>query len=129
MLDTISDRLKTIFSIDLRSLALFRVGLAILIIADLISRARDLSAFYTDAGVLSRAESIANSHFLQVSLYWISGNQWIVGGLFVLAGLVALLLGLGYRTRLMAILSWMLLLSLETETPSSLREATTFCWC
>lgn len=117
MLDTILDRLKTIFSIDLRSLALFRVGLAVLIIADLISRARDLSAFYTDGGVLSRAESIANSHFLQVSLYWISGNQWIVGGLFVLAGLVALLLGLGYRTRLMAILSWMLLLSLQNRNP------------
>ena len=83
MLDTLLDRLKTIFSIDLRSLALFRVGLALLIIADLISRARDLSAFYTDGGVLSRAESIANSHFLQVSLYWISGNQWFVGGLFV----------------------------------------------
>ena len=117
MLETILDRLKTIFSIDLRSLALFRIGLAVLIIADLISRARDLSAFYTDGGVLSRAESIANSHFLQVSLYWISGNQWIVGGLFVLAGLVALLLGLGYRTRLMAILSWMLLLSLQNRNP------------
>ena len=117
MLNTILDRLKTIFSIDLRSLALFRVGLAVMIIADLISRARDLSAFYTDTGVLSRTESIANSHFLQVSLYWISGNQWIIGGLFAFAGLVALLLGLGYRTRLMAILSWILLLSLQNRNP------------
>lgn len=117
MFPTITNKIKPIFSIDLRSLALFRVGLAGMIIADLISRARDLSAFYTDSGVLTRAESVANSHFLRTSLYWISGNEWFVGLLFIFAGLVAFLLAVGYRTRLMAVLSWILLLSIQNRNP------------
>ena len=39
MSSTLSHKLKNIFGIDLRSLALFRVGLAAMIIADQIGRA------------------------------------------------------------------------------------------
>ena len=44
--------LREIFGIDLRTMALFRVGLGALLLADLALRARDLTAHYTDAGIL-----------------------------------------------------------------------------
>ena len=42
-----------IASLDKRSLALFRVGMALTTIWDLGNRARDLKAHYTDAGVFT----------------------------------------------------------------------------
>ena len=49
------DRLGQVFAADLRSLALLRVALGLIVICDVALRARDLSAFYSDSGVLSRA--------------------------------------------------------------------------
>ena len=43
-----------LFGADLRSLAVFRVVLAALVLTDLASRATDLYAHYTDRGVLPR---------------------------------------------------------------------------
>src|SRR5438270_677959 len=51
----LSRLLQRLFSIDLRSLALFRVGLAILFFGDLFERVSNLSAQYTDIGVLPRS--------------------------------------------------------------------------
>ena len=47
-------RFEEMLGFDLRSLALFRMGLAVIILADLIIRTGDLQAHYTDAGVLPR---------------------------------------------------------------------------
>jgi len=44
------NRLKTVFSIDLRSLALMRILMALLILADLLLRLPTMQLFYTDAG-------------------------------------------------------------------------------
>src|SRR5438046_2966622 len=43
------------FSTDLRSLAAFRMVVAVLVLADLADRATDLYAHYTDAGILPRS--------------------------------------------------------------------------
>ena len=47
-------KLTKIFGLDLRSLAVFRIGLALVVMADLLSRFRGVSAHYTDQGVLPR---------------------------------------------------------------------------
>ncbi len=47
-------KLTNIFGLDLRSLAVFRIGLALVVMADLFSRFRGVSAHYTDQGVLPR---------------------------------------------------------------------------
>jgi len=107
--------LKTIFGIDLRTLALFRISLATMIIVDLLFRARDLSAFYTDEGVLTRMQSMSSANPYRWSLHWMSGAEWAQGFLFVLAGFIAFLLLVGYRARLMAIVSWLLLISLQNR--------------
>lgn len=107
--------LKTLFGIDLRTLALFRMSLATMIIVDLIFRARDLGAFFTDSGVLTRAASMANANAWRVSLHWMNGAEWFQALLFIIAGLIACCLLLGYRTRLVSFLSWFMLLSLQNR--------------
>jgi hypothetical protein len=48
------EKLVEVFGADLRSLALFRIVLALLVLVDLTNRATDFYAHYTDAGVLPR---------------------------------------------------------------------------
>jgi hypothetical protein len=45
---------EELFGVDLRSLALFRMALALIALADLSMRAGSLIPFYTDRGVLPR---------------------------------------------------------------------------
>src|ERR1700678_2894139 len=44
--------LRNVFGLDLRSLALFRINIALVFLWDLQERARDLRAHYTEDGVL-----------------------------------------------------------------------------
>jgi hypothetical protein len=48
-------KLSETFGADLRSLAAFRIGVALLILYDLSQRSRDLVAHYTDLGLIPRA--------------------------------------------------------------------------
>jgi hypothetical protein len=107
-----------IFGIDLRTLALYRVCLALIIITDLVARARDLTAHYSDAGVLPRAALLGDIGQWAPSLHLISGSPKIQALLFVFAGVVALALLVGYRTRAATLLSWLLLLSLQARNPA-----------
>jgi predicted DCC family thiol-disulfide oxidoreductase YuxK len=104
-----------LFGIDLRTLALFRICLGALILADLINRASDLTAFYTDQGTLTRAAAIAFNHPVRISFHLMSGSPLVIGLLFVVAGILAVLLMLGYRTRLVTVLSWLFLISLNNR--------------
>lgn len=103
--------LQTIFGIDLRTLALFRIGLGLCILADLASRARDLTAHYSDQGVLPRADLIVLGHKAS-SLHMISGSPWAQALLFFAAGCAAVALIVGVWTRLATFASWIMLGSL-----------------
>jgi hypothetical protein len=48
-------KVREVFGADLRSLAAFRIVLALLVLADLASRATDLYAHYADKGILLRS--------------------------------------------------------------------------
>jgi len=111
------ERFKTVFGIDLRTLALFRVALALVLLADLINRATNLSAHYTDDGILRRPDAIAYLSEWRLSIHLWSGTATFEAVLFVLAGLFALALLIGYRTRLATAVSWFLLLSLQNRNP------------
>ncbi len=104
--------LKTVFSIDLRSMALMRIMLALLIILDLALRVPYISLYYTDAGVLPRSRWVEISNLWYLSLHGASGTLWWQILLFTLAFIFAIGLLIGYRTRLMNIASWILLASL-----------------
>ena len=103
-------------SVDPRALAAFRIGLGTLLIADLLRRSRSLTAFYTDAGVLPRRALFAD-YAPVYSVHALVGDAWAVAALFAVAGAFALALVVGYRTRLVTLVSWLLLLSLQTRNP------------
>ena len=109
--------IKTVFGIDLRTLALFRVCLGLWLLADLINRAGHLVAHYTGFGVFPRAAAIVYLSDWRLSIHLINGSAWFQGILFIVAGLLALFLVLGYRTRIVTVLSWFLLLSLQNRNP------------
>ena len=110
--------IRNVFGIDERSLALLRIGLATTLLIDLAIRAGSLSAHYTDQGVLPR-----HVHFELLpdpwswSLHMLSGTVFYQGLLMLMAAAAAVAMGVGYRTRLMAIVSWVLLVSLHARNP------------
>ena len=111
-----------VFGIDVRSLAAFRIGLAILLLLDLRNRALFLTAHYTDVGVLPRAAKLSfydktgvGGTWQYWSFHMTSGVWWGQAILFILAGVFAGCMLVGYRTRLATILSWILLLSLHNR--------------
>jgi hypothetical protein len=57
---------REIFGVDLRSLAVLRVGLAVALLYDTLDRSRDLVALYTDAGAfpVETALVVAGSRLL-----------------------------------------------------------------
>lgn len=114
--ETISGRVQVIFGIDLRTLALFRIMLALGILLDLALRARDLTAHYSDAGILPRAALITEFNAWYPSIHMMSGSARVQGILFLLAGVVALALLIGYKTRAATLVSWALLVSLQARS-------------
>ena len=105
---------ERVFGVDVRSLAVFRMGLSLVVLGDLADRARHLTLLYTDFGVLPRAAALAFfSADTHLSLHMMSGLFWAQAALFILAACAALALLVGYRSRLATALSWALLVSLQ----------------
>lgn len=122
MLSKLWAKLIRPFCLDLRSLALFRVCMAGLIIIDLFNRGLWLKSHYTDAGVLPRSALLETLwEPTWVSVHMLSGSALVQAVLFGLAGLVAGLLLIGWRTRLMTVLSWFLMISLHARNPALLQ--------
>ena len=107
-------KLREVFGLDLRSLALFRMGLALLLLGDLLIRATALEAHYTDFGVLPRA---ALTNPWPLSPYLWADSPAAVGLLFVLTGLAAGALLVGWRTPFVSFACWFLLFSLQARNP------------
>lgn len=111
-------KLKEMFGVDYRSLAVFRVGLALCLLGDLIERGGDLSAHYTDMGVINRAivaDKYTNTYSL--NFHAISGTFTYQLCIFIFHGIVSLSLLAGYRTRLSSFVCWSLVVSLQSHNP------------
>lgn len=107
-----------ISSVDLRSLALLRIYIGLLLIADLLNRSTDLIAHYTDFGVLPRPDYMdGHMNPWYISLHVISGRWEIEALLFAIAIFFAFLLIVGYKTRLVTFISWFLLISVQLRNP------------
>lgn len=114
-------KFNQIFALDLRSLAVFRIGLTVMVIADLMSRlsAGGLVTHYTDAGVLPRKVLIEELlHPWYWSVHLISGAPSFQALLFIIAFAFALALLFGYHTRLAIIATWLLNISLQNRNPA-----------
>lgn len=109
---------RTIFSLDLRALAAFRVGLGILLMLDVVMRWPDMRAFVTDAGLLPTGPYVQEfANRLHVSLHLANGFEGWAMLLAVLTFLAGAAIFFGYRTRLAVIAGWILLLSVQNRNP------------
>ncbi len=119
-------RLAVLGSVDLRSLAILRIALGLILLWDLIDRSRWLTAHYTDSGILPRSILIETEGVRgYLSLHCLSGSVLWQAALFGAAGYFALTLLLGIRTRLATAASWLLLLSLHHRNPVILQAGDT----
>ena len=107
-----------VFGADLRSLAALRIGCGLLILSDLLQRSTDLVVHYTDYGIAPRTLVMEHSSSRwYVSLHYMSGVWEVQALLFVVAGVAAMALLVGYRTQLASVLSWALFVSLCVRNP------------
>ena len=106
------------FVLDLRALALLRMGTAAVLLLDLAIRSTDLEAHYANLGVLPVAALVERVWTpYQFSLHASSGLWQAQAALFALAAAAAGALLLGYHTRLATLVSWILLVSLQNRNP------------
>jgi len=104
--------------VDARSLAAFRVGVAAVVLLDVLLRSRSLTAFYTDAGVLPREALFALEPVVgPYSLHALSGAAWFQGLLFALTAVSAVALLVGYRSTLATLVTGLLVVSLHVRNP------------
>lgn len=105
-----------LFAVDLRALALFRIAIAALILYDLFDRSRDLTALYSNEGVLpTTSPLVAFETTWRPSLHLFSGSPSFQAILFSIAALAAISLLIGYKARWSCALSWILLSSLQNR--------------
>lgn len=104
--------------VDERALAAYRVALAVVVLLDLALAAVDATAFYTDAGVLPRSLLYAEFPVRgALSLHSLSGALWWQYALFALLALAAVSMAGGYRSRLSAAVTLLLVLSMGFRNP------------
>jgi hypothetical protein len=112
-------RLADVVALDLRSLALLRIGVGATLLIDLAQRLPDLRAHYTDFGILPRAQL---GYYTARTVYTLHGlaspSVEAVALLFALAALFAVALLLGWHTWLATLGSWLLLTSLQYRDPA-----------
>ena len=105
--------IKKNFSLDLRSLALFRILVSSLLITDfLFTRLPYFTLFYTDKGVLPLAD-MPNSDIS--SLNFVSSYSGYQMALFILAVLCFFILLVGYKTKWATFGAWILYISFNSR--------------
>lgn len=114
--------LKHWFSIHPVNLAVFRVCLGLVIIWDLLIRWGDRNIFYTSEGLyplqlaIDRLSQLpANFQDFTWSIYFFNDASWWTAVLMIITIICAGCLSLGWKTRLMTILCWILLVSLDNR--------------
>ncbi len=110
--------IQRLASIDVRSLAAFRIGLGLVLIWDLATSLWNAEAFFGESGVLplSVLEPYRESPWM-FSLHDFGGSWGLPVALIVLQLAAAVCFLIGYRTQLFAIVSWALLCSLQARNP------------
>lgn len=120
--------LLPMFGIDTRSLALFRIAVACIILVDLWVRCGDIAMFYTNDGVMPT--ELLTNFYKNRKVFWYNPHYWFGAYLwqallFAVAAVLAVMLLFGYRTRWVAFASWFFLLSLHNRNPMVLQSGDT----
>ena len=108
------DYLGRVFGLDARSLAVFRVALGLLLLADIAWRLPRFDAWLSESGAwpIAAAQGEVTHSW---SLYFWNGSSAWAGGLVAFAALAAVALIAGWQTRWATIVSWVLVVSLQAR--------------
>jgi len=105
------------FTLDARSLAVYRIGLGLLLLVDSLLRTRDFSLMFAPRGIFplaAIAEYYGDPTNWSVA-FWHDSAWW--GGLVLATqGLAGIALAAGYRTRLATVIGWIALVSVVRRT-------------
>jgi len=115
----------SILGADLRSLAIFRISLALIILSDLLSRFPSIRLLYTNEGVMPRDHVVDGGIPWRWSLNFINDTYEFQAAVFLVAIAASIALALGYRTRLMTVALWVLVCSIQARNPLVLSGADT----
>lgn len=116
---------QAVLSLDCRSLAVLRIALGVLLVADVLMRWPTAADFYSDSGYFTRALwrewcqqrlGPLGASWAWSWYGWSGSTSWVYGGLATEA-VAAVLLILGWGTRWVTILLWFLVASLHTRSP------------
>lgn len=116
MLRRIQDKISESVRMDTRALSCMRIGIGVILLADLVSRITQLKLYYTDEGLFP----VAWMHQIRWEKWYFSIHAWSGSVtwqylLFGMAILAAVCILLGYFTRLALLISWVLLISLQNR--------------
>ena len=100
------------FRLDLRTLALFRILLGLLLIFDILSRLGSFGIFYTESGLIPLELTPYKTRTLW-SVFFLSTNEYYIFGVFVWGLLSAICFTIGYRTKLAGIFCWIFICSIQ----------------
>lgn len=107
---------KSMFALDLRSLALFRILFGLCLFIDIVYRIPYVYDFYSDEGVLPRAALIENfMNIWEMSLFLANGQTAVITGFMFVTAMSALTFMFGFYTRLSAFVCWILVVSMQTR--------------
>lgn len=111
---------QNVFKLDLRSLALTRISLGLLIFFDFYRRLDEIHPFYSDQGILNRV-TLINLYELnwRMTLLNLNGSYEFAFGLCLIGMMASLFFMLGWRTRLANIISWLVLISFQARFPEA----------
>jgi len=114
-MNKLTTKLEELFGIDIRALALMRIGFSICILIDLADHLPYIKSLFSDEGLLPRIYAIhmLNPHAICLNL--MSGSCLFQALLFCLLTVFTIGLLLGWRTRLCTILVWILLSSFHNR--------------
>ncbi|TME68550.1 MAG: hypothetical protein E6I48_16715, partial [Chloroflexi bacterium] len=101
---------------DVAPVALFRILFGLLLFNWFWQLYPNLTAFFTDAGILPRSD-LASSYPDRLSVLSLSGEGWVVAAIWAVSCVVALSLAAGWHTRLASLLSFVLVSSFSWRDP------------
>ncbi len=99
--------------VDSRPLALFRIVFSLLLLKDAVYHIFLAGVFYSDLGVVPRSTMLELVRQTRFSFMDAIGQDWLAGLFFVVWCIVLLGMLVGYRTRLMVILNFLIILSVH----------------
>lgn len=105
------------FTLDARSLAIYRIGLGLLLFVDSLLRTRDFSLMFTPRGIFplpAIAEYYGDPTNWSVACW--HEAAWWSGLVLAMQGLAGIAVALGYRTRLFTVIGWVALVSVVRRT-------------